>query len=341
MTLHVSDRVAAALTERRPVVALESTVVTHGLPYPQNLRLARDLEAVVRDEGAVPATIGVLDGRLVVGVDDADLVRLAEAGRDGAADKASLWNLAAIVAQQRMAGTTVATTLHAAAAAGIEVFATGGIGGVHPPDEGAAAALPGGAARRTGPATVVRDESADLHALARYPVTTICAGPKSLLDAAATLERLETLGVPVVGYGTERLAGFLAEPLDLDVPAVADTPGAVARIALAHRRLGRPGGPLVCRPVEAPLPRASFDAWLAEARAAAARAGVRGKAVTPFLLRELAERSDGATVEVNLRLLAANARLAARVAAALVAADDASDSAAPTAPPPPLAGAPT
>jgi pseudouridylate synthase len=288
----VAHHVAEALRAGRPVVALESTVVTHGLPRPANLELARRLEAVVTEAGAVPATVGVIDGRLHVGLDAAQLERLASEP----ADKASPWNLGAIVARGGCAGTTVATTLHAAAAAGIEAFATGGIGGVH---------------------HEAYDESADLTALARYPVVTVSAGPKSVLDAAATLERLETLGVPVVGWQSDHLAGFHVGQTDLPVPARADTAEQIAATFRAHRALGLPGGLLVSQAVADGLDPEALRAWLELAHADAAARGVRGKGVTPALLAALAERSGGATVAINLRLLEANARLAASLARAL------------------------
>jgi pseudouridylate synthase len=303
--IQVAPRVAEALASGQPVVALESTVLTHGLPRPGNLALARRLEQVVVDGGAVPATVGVVDGRIVVGLDPAQLERLAH----DTVDKASAWNLAAIVARGGSAGTTVATTLHAAAAAGIETFATGGIGGVH---------------------LEPFDESADLGALARYPVVTISAGPKSVLDAAATLERLESLGVPVVGWRSDRLAGFHVPLTDLGLPIRVDAATEVAALFRAHRALGLPGGVLVSQPVDTGLDAAEVRRWVEAARAEVHDRGVRGKGVTPALLAAIAEGSSGATVTVNLRLLEANARLAAAIAAALTATVD---RATPTAPP--------
>ncbi len=288
----VAPHVAEALRAGHPVVALESTVVTHGLPRPDNLALARRLEAVVTEGGAVPATVGVIDGTLHVGLDAAQLERLA----NETVDKASPWNLGAIVARGACAGTTVATTLHAAAAVGIETFATGGIGGVH---------------------HEAYDESADLTALARYPVVTVSAGPKSVLDAAATLERLETLGVPVVGWQSDRLAGFHVEHTDLPLPARADSAEQVAAVFRAHRALGLPGGLLVSQGVTSGLDPVDLRAWVDAARSDAAARGVRGKGVTPALLAALAERSGGATVAINLHLLEGNARLAAALARAL------------------------
>jgi pseudouridylate synthase len=292
--MRLAEPVREALATGHPVVALESTVLTHGLPRPGNLALGRRLEAVVREGGAVPATVGVVAGELVVGLSDDEMTHLAERP----ASKASLWNLAGLVAQGADAGTTVATTLHAAGRSGIGVFATGGLGGVH---------------------HVAFDESADLAALARERVITVCAGPKSMLDASATLERLETAGVAVVGWRSDRLAGFLCALTDLPLPLRADEPRDVARIARAQRALALPGAIVVSRPADDALDPALLDGWLAEAAADAARSGVRGRDVTPFLLGRLAELSKGATVDVNLRLLEANARLAAEIAVALAA----------------------
>ena len=292
VTVRIAPPVRQALDAGGAVVALESTVLTHGLPRPRNLELARGLERTVRDAGATPATIAVIAGDVVVGARDDELVRLAE----GPTDKASLWNLAAVCAAGRDAGTTVATTLHAARLAGIEVFATGGIGGVH---------------------DAPFDESADLAALATTPLVTVCAGPKSILDAAATLERLESAGVAVVGFRSDRLAGFHLPLTDLPLPARADTPEEIAAIQRAQARLGLRQALLVSNPVSSGLDPDALSAWLAAARQEAVHAGVRGKDATPTLLDALARHSNGATVEVNLRLLHENAALAARIAVAL------------------------
>lgn len=290
--LRLSPEVKSALERGGPVVALESTVLTHGLPRPQNLALAQRLEEVVREGGAVPATVGVLRGEVVVGLSASELEQLA----NGEADKASLWNLAALSAAGANAGTTVATTLYAAAEAGIAVFATGGIGGVH---------------------DAPFDESADLPALANYSVLTVCAGPKSILDAAATVERLETLGVPVVGYGSAKLAGFMIEETEIALPSRVDDPAAAASVLLAQRELGLRAGVLLSKPVSSGLTRAEFDDLLERASAAAAERGIRGRNTTPFMLDALAGLSEGRTVQVNLRLLEENSELAAQVAVAL------------------------
>lgn len=292
--IRTNPTVAAALRAGRPVVALESTVLTHGLPRPRNLELGRALERVVTERGAVPATVGVVDGALVVGLDGDEMARLA----NGAVAKASTWNLAALVAAGVGAGTTVATTLAAAAAVGVRAFATGGIGGVH---------------------VEAFDESADLAALARYPVVTVCAGAKSVLDVAATLERLETAGVPVLGWRSDRFAGFHVPLSELPVAARVDSAEAVAATFAAHRALGLPGGVLVSQPVDEGLDPQELASWIETARADARAHGARGKDVTPALLAALAERSGGASVEVNVRLLEANARLAADIAVAMAA----------------------
>jgi pseudouridine-5'-phosphate glycosidase len=292
VSLSVAPQIVDALSSAQPVVALESTVITHGLPRPRNLEIASELEATIREQGAVPATVAVLEGKLIVGATLAELERLA----DSRPHKASLWNLGALLAQGASAGTTVATTIHAAAAAGIEVFATGGIGGVHEQPY---------------------DESADLTALSRYPVLTVCAGPKSILRQAATLERLETLGVPVVGYRSARLAGFHVRETELPLPASFDEPGGIAAAFRAHRSAGLAGGMLVSNPVSQGLTLEELDSYREQAERDAAAAGVSGRDLTPFLLERLADLSAGRTVEVNLRLLRENAALAARIAQAL------------------------
>ena len=296
--MRIHSEVQQALAEKRAVVALESTVITHGLPRPDNLALARRLERVIRDAGAVPATIGVLSGELAVGLTEDELSYLASTD----AHKASLWNLAALAAQGRDAGTTVATTLHAAALAGVEVFATGGIGGVHK----TASSAP-------------HDESADLIALSRYPVVVVCAGAKSILDLAATKERLESLGVPLVGYGTDKLAGFHVPETTHDVPVRCDSPEEVAALFKRAKDLTLSTSLLVTKPVSEGLEPQEVDTWLTQAQREADERGLSGKDVTPYLLSRLGELSGGRTTEVNVRLLEENARLAAEVALALAA----------------------
>lgn len=284
--------VQEALREGRAVVALESTVITHGLPRPQNLALAQTLERTVREAGAVPATIGIIGGDVIVGLSPDELEHLAT--HDAA--KASLWNLPDIVTKKRDGGTTVAATLHLAAQVGIKVFATGGIGGVHFDDF---------------------DESADLLALSKHPLIVISAGAKSILNQAATLERLETLGVPVVGYGTDRLAGFHVPETELRVPARCDSPAEVAQSFQAARALGLPGALLVAKPVSKGLEHTEVSGWLKTALREAKEQQFSGKDLTPFLLTRFASLSDGRAMHVNLRLLQENARLGAEVALAL------------------------
>jgi pseudouridylate synthase len=291
VSLRIAPLVAAALAREDAVVALESTVLTHGLPRPQNLELASELEGIVRKAGAVPATVGVLQGELVVGLDEAELGYLAQAE----ADKASPWNLAALIASGKNAGTTVAATIHAAARAGIKVFATGGIGGVHRGES--------------------FDESADLKALAEAPMIVVCSGAKSILDVAATLERLESLGVAVIGYRSDYLAGFYSSKTRLPLPARADSPEEIARIYGVQQRLGLKGALLVSNPVSLGLDEVSVEGWLRQALGEAG--GLKGKEVTPFLLSRLSELSGGRSLEVNLRLLKENSRLAAEIARAL------------------------
>ena len=299
MRLAYGAGIREAIDERRGVVALESTVIAHGLPRPRNLETARLLEAEIRNAGAVPATICLADGMLVVGANDALLAKLASA--DGVA-KVSTRDLAPFLANlptDGLGATTVAATVEIASRAGIEVFATGGIGGVHR------------GAERT------MDVSADLRALARYPVVVVCAGAKLVLDLAKTLEQLETLGVPVVGFGTDELPGFYARSSGLPLPHRVDDPAAAARIA--RLQLDRGAGLLVCVPIPeaSALPRDELDREIDAALAAADHAGVRGRDVTPFLLAQLGEASSGRTLDANVALLRNNARVAAGIATAL------------------------
>lgn len=318
--MRVSDEVSAALAAGSPVVALETTIVSHGLPWPQNLDAAQEFEELLRAEGVVPATIAVLDGVPRVGLDAAGLRRVAQgagaqgadlqgAGAQGGADmaKASVRDLPILAARGGSAGTTVAATAYLAAAAGVRVFATGGLGGVH---RGAAGPTPS------------FDESADLTTLSRVPVTVVSAGVKSVLDIPATLERLETLGVPVVGFGTRAFPAFWLRESGYELDwAVAEGPeGAaeVARIMAERDALGLDAGILVANPVDAALQwdPAEHDRALAEALAAADAADVRGKAVTPFLLAKVLELSGGRSLEVNLDLVRGNIRVAAAIATA-------------------------
>ena len=296
--------VAEALAVGAPVVALESTIVAHGLPWPDNLAVAREVEDVVCAAGAVPATIAVLDGVPVVGVDADALERLARAAAPGGEEvrKLSARDLGLAAATGTTGATTVAATAHLAARAGVRTFATGGLGGVHR------------GARDTW------DESADLAALARARVVVVCAGVKSILDVAATLERLEALGVPVVGYGTDRFAGFYLEDSGHPVDWRLDDPAAVAAAFDAAAGLGLGDRALV---VAQPLPpdeavdRPAHDAALEAALAAAEAAAVRGKDVTPFLLDRFHADPRLGTLEANRRIIVRNAGLAAAIAVAL------------------------
>ena len=296
--LVLSEEVALALRRRKPVVALETTLVTHGLPHPQGLEAALELEEIVRAGGAVPATVGILDGAVRVGLARAELERLAGA-RDVA--KVNLGNLAAVVASSIPGSATVAATMFVAAQAGIRVFATGGIGGVHRD------------VAESG------DVSADLTALGRFPVAVVCAGAKAILDLPRTVEMLETLGVPVLGFGTDEFPAFYRRSSGQRVDRRCDSLDDLARVARTHWALGSRTGVLVANPIpEADeLPRAAYEQALEGALAEAAERGLRGREVTPFLLDRLRERTGGATVTANLALLRNNARVAAELARAL------------------------
>lgn len=299
--LAVDATVREALEAGRPVVALESTIITHGMPYPQNLQTARAVEDVVREGGAVPATIAVLDGVLRVGLTEADLDRLASRGQDVV--KASRRDLAAVLARRGTAGTTVAATMVAAHLAGIAVFATGGIGGVH----------------RGGEQTF--DISADLIELSQTPVAVVCAGAKSILDIPKTLEVLETYGIPVLGYRTGAFPAFYARESGCAVDQRVDDVDTIARMIATGRALGLKGGLLVANPIpEADaLDGAAIERQIAESIEDAAAAGLSGKALTPFLLQRLYELTDGRSLTANIALVKNNARLGAAIATALAA----------------------
>lgn len=295
----LSAEVSDALATGRPVVALESTIISHGLPRPQNLAAAREFERIVRDGGATPATIAVLDGVPHVGLDDAGVERIA--GEDIA--KASVRDLPFLAALRGSGATTVAATAHIAASAGIRIFATGGLGGVH---RGAIDTF---------------DESADIPTLAVTPVAVVCAGVKSVLDIGATLERLETLSVPVVGYRTDEFPAFWLRSSGFPLDWRLDTPDDVAAVLRAQDADRPPRGLVVANPVAEALQwdPSEHDRVLAESFAAAEEAGVRGKAVTPFLLGDIVQRSDGRSLEVNLDLVRNNIRVAAEIAVAYAA----------------------
>ena len=295
VSLDVRPEVAAALRDGGAVVALESTLIAHGLPWPTNLDTARDAEDAVRAEGAIPATVAVWHGRPTVGLTRGEIEHLARAV---GVRKASRRDLAAAVVGGAHAATTVAATMALADRAGIRVFATGGIGGVHPE-----------------PAF---DVSADLLELSRTPVAIVCAGAKSILDLAATLEMLETQGVPVVGYGTDTFPAFYLASSGLPVSARVETAAEAAQLLATHWRLGGAGVVLAQPlPADVALDPDAFTVALGRAHALARESGVRGAALTPFLLARLAELTDGRTLRANRALIVANARLAARVALAL------------------------
>lgn len=302
--LQVADEVALALAGGSPVVALESTLISHGLDYPANLEVARASEAAVRDTGAVPATVAIRDGRLLVGLADQDLEALATAPR-GSVLKASRPSLAAALARDGWAATTVSATMLAAHAAGLRVFGTGGIGGVH---------------RGAGPGPSL-DISSDVDELARTPLAVVCAGPKAILDVPNTLEVLETRGVPVVAVGQAELPGFYARSAGVLAPHAVPDVAAAADLVATHLELGLGSGILVCVPVPADAALAEAVAREAIARASgeAEAAGVHGPELTPWLLARIAAITDGASVRANTALIVNNARVAGQLASALVA----------------------
>ncbi|MET7381895.1 pseudouridine-5'-phosphate glycosidase [Streptomyces sp. NPDC005526] len=296
--LVVSEEVREALAARRPVVALESTIIAHGLPRPRNLQVARELEQVVRLEGAVPATIAVLDGEPHVGLNKEQLERVAN---EEGIRKLGHRDLPLAVAARASGATTVSATAMLAALAGVRVFATGGLGGVH---------------REW---TVTQDESADLGLLARTRIAVVCAGVKSILDVPATLQRLETLGVAVAGYGTERFPGFYLSDSGHPVDWTLRTPEEVAEVIRAQDTLGGPDSALVVAhpvPEDEQLDPGLHARVLADALRACGEEGITGQAVTPFLLDYLVQHTDGASLRANLAAVRGNVRLAARIAAA-------------------------
>ena len=295
--LRIHPAVRAALDSGGAVVALESTITTHGLPRPDNLAAARSAEAAVREQGAVPATVAVRDGSLLVGLDDDELELLAAAT---GIPKVSRANLAGVLAAGGWGGTTVATTMIAAHRAGIAVFATGGIGGVH----------------RGGESSM--DISADLDELARTPVTVVCAGPKSILDVGRTLEALETRGVPVVAWGSDEVAGFYSRSSGYPAPLRVDGAEEAASLMLAQRAMGLEGGVLIAVPLppDLALPDEEVSAAVEQAEQEAAAQGVTGPASTPFVLARVAEITEGRSVAANLAIIERDAATAARIAVA-------------------------
>ena len=292
----ISPEVETALAERRPVVALESTVITHGLPSPENLTLALEMEAVITDAGAQPCTIALVDGCIRIGVDRESLARLSDAS---GLRKVSVRDLAAGISAGASGGTTVAATIFAASKAGIRVMATGGIGGVH----------------RAPPF----DISADLPELARTPIVVVCAGAKAILDLEATLEYLETWGVPVIGYRTDRFPAFYSTDSGLPLTARADSPGEISQVAQAHWGVGNQGAVLVVvpPPAEEALPEDQMWSAVNQALEEAEQAGIRGQGLTPFLLGRVTEITGGASLKANLGLLRNNGRVAAAISVEL------------------------
>ena len=293
--MRVHEEVRTALDEGRPVVALESTIIAHGLPRPDNLRVAREIEDVVRSGGAVPATIAIVGGEVRIGLDDDALDALANT--DGVA-KCGVRDLAPVLARRAFGATTVAATSHLAERAGIRVFATGGLGGVH---RGAADTF---------------DESADLGTLARVGICVVCAGVKSILDIPATLERLETLNVTVLGYRTDTFPAFYLTSSGLPVTWRVDSPREAADVLRARLAVGAPGGVVVANPLDEQMDPDVHGRVLRDGLAAAAVEGIRGRDVTPFLLERFHSQTDGESLRANVRLVLRNAALAAEIAAA-------------------------
>ncbi|HET9393504.1 MAG TPA: pseudouridine-5'-phosphate glycosidase [Candidatus Rubrimentiphilum sp.] len=296
----LSGEVRDALARRSPIVALESTIISHGMPHPQNVDTARAVEQIVRKAGAIPATIAVLRGRVLVGLDDAQLERLANSND---VRKLSTADLPYAVSQRRDGSTTVAATMRCAHAAGIGIFATGGIGGVHR-----------GAERSF-------DVSADLYELARTPVAVVCAGAKALLDLPKTLETLETLGVPVVGYRTNEFPAFWSRASSLVLSLRIDEADGIAEFLRAQRALGLQSGAVIANPIPAEneIPRDQMNGCIETAARAAEQACVTGKAVTPWLLERINALTSGRSLEANVALVKSNARLAAEIALSLAA----------------------
>lgn len=294
--LDISPEVRQALAEGKPVVALESTIISHGMPYPKNVETALLVEKTIRENGAVPATIAIIGGRLKAGLSPDEIEYLGKAGPKVA--KASRRDLAAIVARGADGATTVTTTMIIAHMAGIKVFATGGIGGVHRGAE------------------VTMDISADLEELGSTPVMVVCAGAKSILDLGLTLEYLETKGVPVIGYGTDELPAFYTRRSGFGVDYRVDSPEELATMFKAHLAIGMKGGMLVTNPIpeEYAMDKAVIDAAIEQALSDAKAAGIHGKETTPFLLAKVVELTGGDSLESNIRLVLNNATVAAKTA---------------------------
>ncbi len=298
--LDISPEVAEALNSGKPVVALESTIISHGMPYPRNVETALLVEQTIRENGAVPATIAIIGGRLKAGLSKDEIEYLGKSGRNVA--KTSRRDIAALVARKADGATTVTTTMMIAHMAGISIFATGGIGGVHRGAE------------------VTMDISADLEELGNTPVMVVCAGAKSILDLGLTLEYLETKGVPVVGYGTDELPAFYTRHSGFGVDYRADSPEELAAMFKAQRDLGLKGGMLVTNPIpeEYSMDKAVIDAAIDQAIKEASEKGIKGKETTPFLLAKVVELTGGDSLDSNIALVLNNARLAAKTAAEFV-----------------------
>ena len=293
--IRYSKEVAAAIAAKKPIVALESTIISHGLPRPRNLEVARDVEEIVRQAGATPATIAIIDGEILVGLEDDQLIRIAN---DDSVVKASTRDLAILVATKRSAATTVAATGHIAAMAGITVFATGGLGGVHRGDG--------------------FDESADLRALSITPIIIVCAGVKSILDVAATLERLETLAIPVLGFQTNRFPGFYLTDSGFELEHRIENVSEIASIWKERAGVNTSNSAVVVtNPVKKELDRTLHDQLLRDGLALAEKEHITGKAVTPFLLEYFHRASKGASLDVNVDIIKSNSLLAAQIAIAL------------------------
>ena len=294
--LDINPEVAEALASGKPVVALESTIISHGMPYPQNVETALAVEQIIRDNGAVPATIAIIGGRLKAGLTAEEIEYFGKKGLD--ITKASRRDLAVLCARGEDGATTVTTTMIIAHMAGIKIFATGGIGGVH-----------------RGAETTM-DISADLEELGQTPVMVVCAGAKSILDLGLTLEYLETKGVPVIGYGTDNLPAFYTRESDFGVDYRIDTPEELAAAFKAAHEMGMKSGMLVANPIPAQfaMPKATIDAAIAQAIAESVEQGIKGKETTPFLLARVAELTGGNSLASNIQLVFNNAKLAAKTA---------------------------
>jgi len=297
--LVLSPAVREALESNKPVIALESTIISHGMPYPQNVETALNCERIARENGAEPATIAVLDGKLCAGLTEDQIESLGKKGL--AVRKASRRDLPVLIARREDGATTVAATMIVAALAGIPIFATGGVGGVH---RGAEQTM---------------DISADLEELSQTPVAVVCAGAKSILDLGLTMEYLETKGVPVIGYQTDELPAFYTRESGFKLTDRADSPQDAAAIILAQRSLGFSGGLLITNPIpqEHALPREMIDGVIASALAEADKQGVSGKDVTPFLLAKVVEQTSGLSLKANIQLVYNNVKLAAQIARAM------------------------